>query len=310
MNRRHLLSLGAGVLAASAAPSRVPAQPATGSRATVVLVHGAWHGAWCWAPVVERLTADGHPVLAVDMPGHGVGARFPDGYLDVPQDLARLAAAPSPLTGLDLGAYRAHVTGLLRGLAGRGPVVLVGHSLGGVTLNAVGEASPELVRRLVYLTALMPVARPAAGAYFDHPTMATSRALPLFIGDPARTGAVRLNARSADRAFRAAAKAAFYGDVSDEAFAAAANLLTPDEPEAVFGGNAGVTAARWGRVPRTYIRCSEDAAIPLAAQDLFIAEADALVPDRRTTVRTLRSSHSPFLSMPDELSRVLIEAAA
>ena len=39
--------------------------------ARVVLVHGAWHGAWCWAPVVDLLRAEGVDVVAVDLPGHG-----------------------------------------------------------------------------------------------------------------------------------------------------------------------------------------------------------------------------------------------
>src|SRR6187431_2302863 len=39
--------------------------------ATVALVHGAWHGAWCWERVVERLDARQVPVVAIDLPGHG-----------------------------------------------------------------------------------------------------------------------------------------------------------------------------------------------------------------------------------------------
>lgn len=188
--------------------------------------------------------------------------------------------------------------------------MLVGHSLGGVTLNRVGETSPHLIRRLVNLTALMPVARAAAGDYFSGAEMATSKALPLFIGDPAKTGAIRLNARSNDPAFRAAASSAFYGDVTEQRFSSIVSLLTPDEPAAVFGARATVTAGRWGRLARTYVRCTEDQAIPVAAQDRFIAEADALVPRNPTTVETLAASHSPFASMPDALARLLQAAAS
>lgn len=323
MKRRGFLAIGTGAVAATLVGGGARAQTVpqvTGQQtpnagrlapATVVLVHGAWHGAWCWSPVVDRLSAAGIRSIAIDLPGHGPGAAFPEGYLDTPQDLTKLAAAPSPLAHLTAEAYREHVVAIVRGLTanGGGPVVLVGHSLGGVTLNGIGEAMPTLVRRLVYLAALSPVAKDAAGAYFSDPSMATSKALPLFIGDPAKTGAIRLNARSADRAFQMAAKAAFYGDVSDDRFAAVANLLTPDEPAAIFGAKANVTAANWGRVPRTYIRCTQDQALPIAAQDQFIAEADALVPASRYTVRTLDTSHSPFISAPAELARLLIEAA-
>ncbi len=44
--------------------------PPTGF-STIVLVHGAWHGAWCWDPVVERLRAEGISAVAIDLPGHG-----------------------------------------------------------------------------------------------------------------------------------------------------------------------------------------------------------------------------------------------
>jgi hypothetical protein len=105
-------------------------------------------------------------------------------------------------------------------------------------------------------------------------------------------------------------KAAFYADVSDEQFAAVVNLLTPDEPAAVFGASAKGTAERWGSLPRTYIRCVDDQAIPVAAQDLFIAEADALTPANPTKVETLTASHSPFISMPEELAALLASIAA
>lgn len=311
MQRRNLLTFGSTLLAATSVSPTVFARPSKARRAHVVFVHGAWHGGWCFTPVVEQLAARGFSSVAVDLPGHGVGAAFPAGYFETPQDLTKLTAAPSPLGTLTAEDFRLHVTKIVEGLIanGSGPVVLVGHSLGGVTLNRIGEMSPQLVRRLVYLTALNPVVKEAAGAYFGDPAMSTSKALPLFIGDPAKTGAIRFNHRSTDSAFKAAAKAAFYADVTDDQFAAVANLLTPDEPAAVFGGKAAVTAARWGRLPRTYIRCTNDQAIPIAAQDQFIAEADSLTPRNRYTVRTLNASHSPFISMPAQVAKLIEEAA-
>lgn len=313
MHRRKLLSAGSAILAAGfTAPSWAAKRAAARQKAaTVVLVHGAWHGAWCWAAVAARLAAAGVQSVAVDLPGHGTGAAFPAGYLDTPQDLVALASSPSPLAKLDIGAYRQHVMSIIDGLVanGSGPVVLIGHSLGGVTLNALGESSPQLIHRLVYLAALNPIAKDNAGAYFGDAAFAASKALPLFIGDPAKTGAIRFNNRSSDRAFRAAAKAAFYADFTDDQFAATAGLLTPDEPAAVFSGKASVSATKWGRIPRTYIRCTEDQAIPIAAQDQFIAEADTLTPGNRYEVRTLKSSHSPFVSMPGPLAKLIAEAA-
>jgi pimeloyl-ACP methyl ester carboxylesterase len=319
MQRRQLVTVGstllalAGLSACAANPATPHAQQSVKSKkATVVLVHGAWHGGWCWSDAAQRLAASGVHCVAIDLPGHAMGAAFPAGYFDVSQDLSRLSAAVSPLASLTVDDYRNHVAVVVDGLVanGSGPVVLIGHSLGGVTLNSLGETSPQLVRRLVYLTAVMPVAKASAEAYSGEPTFAASKLPPLFIGDPTKIGAIRLNHRSADPMMKTAIKTAFYADVADAKFAAVAQLLTPDEPAAVFGASATVTDGRWGRIARTYIRCAEDQAIPLAAQDQFITEADALTPANRTTVRTLRSSHSPFLSVPDELAQLINEAAS
>jgi pimeloyl-ACP methyl ester carboxylesterase len=86
---------------------------------TVVLVHGAWHGAWCWDKVVAELEAAGVPVAAVDL----------------------------PLTSLadDVAATRAAIE------AAGGPVVLCGHSYGGSVITEAGD-HPS-VAHLVYLCA-------------------------------------------------------------------------------------------------------------------------------------------------------------
>lgn len=138
----------------------------------------------------------------------------------------------------------------------------------------MAEANPGLVARLVSVAALAPV----AGACFGDPSAATSKAPPLFIGDAAVTRAIRFDHPLADPAFGTAAKAAFQGDMSDTAFEAVVNLLTPDAPAAVFGADAGVIAARWGSLPRTWIHRLDEQATPIAAQDRFIAEGDALRP--------------------------------
>ncbi|MEU8967459.1 hypothetical protein AB0C89_38030, partial [Streptomyces sp. NPDC048491] len=67
-----------------------------------------------------------------------------------------------------------------------------------------------------------------------------------------------------------------------------------------------VTPQRWGRVPRTFLRCADDRALPTAVQDLMIAEADRAVPANPFTVRTLPGSHSPFAARPRELAAALL----
>jgi pimeloyl-ACP methyl ester carboxylesterase len=94
--------------------------------ATVVLVHGAWHGAWCWDEVAARLRADGTPVVAVDSPSVTAGG---DMYDDARNLRDAIAAAG-------------------------GETVVVGHSYGGVVATE-GAAGARGVRHLIYLTAFM-----------------------------------------------------------------------------------------------------------------------------------------------------------
>ncbi|HSW06222.1 alpha/beta hydrolase [Aquabacterium sp.] len=311
MQRRDFVGRVTAATAGAALAACGDGQADTAAKPTFVFVHGAWHGGWCWSEVVRLLAEQGYPSVALDLPGHGLTARFPVAYLAQPQDTAALATQASPLAALTLTDYRDHALRVIRGLVGggSGPVILVGHSLGGATLSAVAEAEPALVRRLVYLTAFVPVALPTVLQYLLRPDFAGSEVPPLFVADPAAVGASRINHASADTAYVARARSAFYHDVSDEAFAAVAHLLTPDEPIQAFTTPVGATAARWGSVPRTFIRCTGDRAIPIAVQDKMIAEADALTPNNRFVQQTLTTSHSPFVSSPAPLVSALIAQA-
>lgn len=93
--------------------------------------------------------------------------------------------------------------------------------------------------------------------------------------------------------------------MSTEQYLRFATYLNPDLPMAVASDDARGTPQRWGSVPRTFIRMTEDRTVPLALQDRMIAEADAFTPGNRFEVHSLPSSHSPFASMPDRLAEVL-----
>jgi len=307
---RAVIGTAAGTSTLAAAGG-VRAQARRRDRPTFVFVHGAWHGGWCWSEVVRLLAERGYPAIALDLPGHGITARLPQAYLQQPQNPAALANEVSPLASLTLNDYRDHTLKILRGLAddNDGRVILVGHSLGGATLSAVGEAAPELVKRLVYLTAFVPVVFNNVLAYLQQPNFASSQVPPLFVADPAVVGCARINHHSADPAYVAADKSAFYGDVPTPAFQAIANLLTPDEPIQAFTTPAVVTPQRWGRLPRTFIRCTEDQAIPIVVQDQMISDADDFTPKNRFQQKTLHTSHSAFAAAPQALTDLLISLA-
>jgi pimeloyl-ACP methyl ester carboxylesterase len=274
----------------------------------VLLLHGAWHGSWCWEPVAAVLTAAGHPVLAIDLPGHGLDASLPDGYLA--QDLAVLARASSPIGRLSAVDISEAAVRLVRALhAAFGPVVVVAHSAAGVTLNHVGEAVPELLHRMVYLAALAPTPGRTVFDQFSAPEFAGSLVSGLMVADPAATGALRINWHSADAEYRSTARQCFYADVPDALADAAIRQLTPDSPVRVYSDAVPLTAEKWGSVPRTWIRCTQDRAVPIAAQDANIALLDAAFPRHSFDKITLDTSHSPFLSASEQLAAGLVEAA-
>ncbi|WP_217908942.1 alpha/beta fold hydrolase [Vreelandella maris] len=100
-----------------------------------VLLHGAWHGGWCWKRVMETLAASGHRVLTPTLPGLGARANLmsQDITLDTfIQDLVDL------IEGEDLH-----------------DVILVGHSFGGIGITGAAERIPSRIRHLVYLDAMI-----------------------------------------------------------------------------------------------------------------------------------------------------------
>jgi pimeloyl-ACP methyl ester carboxylesterase len=101
-----------------------------------VLVHGAWHGSWCWKRVRQRLTAKGHQVFTPTLTGLGERVHL----------LSR---------DVSLDTYIADVVNLLIWEDLR-DIVLVGHSYGGTVVRHVADQLPDRVRSLVYLDAFVP----------------------------------------------------------------------------------------------------------------------------------------------------------
>ncbi len=101
---------------------------------THVLVHGAWHGGWCWAAVQNQLSFQGDRSFAVDLPGHGQDET----------DRARIT-------------YNTYVNSVVRFIEERNlrDVILSGHSLGGLTVSGVTAAIPRRIKRAVFVTAFV-----------------------------------------------------------------------------------------------------------------------------------------------------------
>ncbi|MBZ4319906.1 alpha/beta hydrolase [Streptomyces sp. SCA2-4] len=269
-----------------------------------VLVHGAWHGSWQWAATQRALAGLGAASVAVDLPGHGFDAPLPSGYL-LP-GRPGLATERSGLADLTMDDCADAVLDVLRRVRRYGRVVLVAHSAGGGPASLAAERAPELVDRLVYLSAFVPAGRPRFSDYIGAPENAAARGQGLHLGDSRALGALRIDPLSPDPAYVEELRLAYYHDVPAARFDRWRSALSPDLPLAVTATPVPVTAARWGRIPRTFLRLSDDRALPAAVQDLMIAEADRALPGEPFTVRTLPGGHSPFAARPGELARVLV----
>ena len=237
--------------------------------ATFILIHGAWHGGWCWERLAPLLTAAGHRVLAPDLPGMGADTR---------------ALGEDPL-----GEWADFVAGLAEGA--EGPVILVGHSRGGLVISEAAERAPQSIDRLVYLTAfLLPSGQSLSDMAGRHPEVGPGPAIRP-AEDPSRLG-LDLEA----------ARPIFYGLCAPEDAQAAAERLTP-EPLAALTRPLALTAERFGRVPRAYIECTQDRAISLQMQREMQAELPC------DPVVTLEADHSPFYSAAPALAAALLEMA-
>jgi pimeloyl-ACP methyl ester carboxylesterase len=271
-SRRQLLRAaavaGAGTGLAVAKPRRRHASARFGGApAHFVLVHGAWHGAWCWYRMMALLEAAGQRVTALDLPGGGIDT--------------------TPPASTTLQSLADRVIAFLDTLTE--PVILVGHSAGGPVISTVAEARPQAIAKLVYLTAYlltdgMPQILAAAE---DTETLVTAH----IVLHP--DGTLELDP--------AGRREALYGDCRAADVALAQSLLKPvgigplAEPVRV--------GAAFESVRRFYVACSRDRGISPAEQRRMYER----LPCER--VFELKSDHSPFLSHPTALARVLAKIA-
>jgi pimeloyl-ACP methyl ester carboxylesterase len=132
MDRRSFLATGALAAAGSAA---APAIGRAAASKTFVLVHGAWHGGWCWSKVSSILRTRGHTVVTPTQTGLGERAHLISKSIDLDMFVTDIA---NVLKYEDLN-----------------DVILVGHSFGGNAISGVADRMRDRIRQLVYLDAVM-----------------------------------------------------------------------------------------------------------------------------------------------------------
>lgn len=321
LSRRTMLAstaAGTALLAGSLAgctraqpPS--PAQPVDSP--TFVLVGGNSEPSFFWTPVVRALSLAGLRSHPVELPGHGLEAPFSLDYQS-PQDGRALAAERPDLGELHLTDFADRIVEVVDQVRRHGPVVLVGHSLGGAGITLAANAAADRIDHLVYVSAICCTARKSALEYITGPENADSLALPDSLppndlGDPAKSGVTYTNWRTRDREYLDAYRRAAIAEATDAQFLAMLNFCNqPMENAAASLEDARGQVASWGTIPRSFVRLTADRVIDVKAQDRMIADADELTPDNRFQVHDLEASHQGITLAAPELAAILQQIAS
>ena len=237
---------------------------------TVVLVHGAWLGAWCWARVAPALIERGLRVVAVDLPGHGADT---GAMTDLHGDAARVVET---LDRLDE------------------PGVLVGHSYGGAVVTEAG--SHPLVERLVFIAAMVL----DTGESCSAAAVSESRVDEIsFEGRPSLSeGFIRTSGDAVALEPKIAADYLFH-DCDGATVTWALDRLTPHRLGSLQQSPRSIA---WRTKPSTYAVCANDLVVHPDLQQIFAK--------RCTSSVQWSTGHLPFLSRPDLVVELLMQQAA
>ncbi len=278
LNRREVIA-GTGALGLSASISShasAKKQPETlelKQREIFVLVHGAWHGGWCWRDVRTQLEAQGHRVFTPTLTGLA--------------DRAHLLSAD---IGLD--THMKDITSLID-YYDLSDIILVGHSYGGMVITGVADARKDRISKIVYLDAALPK---------NGETMITQ--------GPERNQTIIEQTRKAltelapDGIGMAAIPPEFLGIPKDHpSYDWVAEKLTPhplktwlDPIMLKNGGSLGLK--------RSYIHCTAPA-LPNSSFPYHAAQVQA---DDSWVYYELATGHDAMVTAPDEIVRILTAA--
>ncbi|MFC2970122.1 alpha/beta fold hydrolase [Acidimangrovimonas pyrenivorans] len=202
----------------------------------IILVHGAWSDGRTWEAVAPLLTAAGHDVTAVTLPGHGADGKAPG--------------------EVGMADYAAHVAGIA---AEGAPALLVGHSMGGMVISAAADLAPEAVRKLVYVAALLPR---SGQSLLDLIKTQQTRGVADAVRPADQPGAtVLVPEQAADALFQ---------DATPEQRAQAMTRFVP-QPNKGQTDRVDLTEARFGSLPRAYVFCTEDRTVTYPLQQAMEA---------------------------------------
>jgi pimeloyl-ACP methyl ester carboxylesterase len=243
--------------------------------ANFVLVHGAWHGGWCWQRVIATLCAAGHRAHAVTLTGLGERAHLLSPTITLETHIADVAAA--------IEMEEMH------------DVVLAVHSYAGMIGTAIADRMGDRLRHLVYVDAVVP----KPGESWSSTHARTTR--------EARLAAAQA---SPDHAFPAPDPAVF--GLADDDCAWVQRRQTP-HPGHTYEAPLHFDAKRVSAVPRTFVNCTQPALATIDGIRLRMADPSfwdgAWVGGAGARVIELQTGHDPMISAPEPLSRILLDCA-
>ncbi len=238
--------------------------------ADFLLVHGAWHGAWCWRRVLPLMAQAGHRVHAVTLTGVGERAHLLSPAIDLETHISDV-----------MGAMDAEEMD---------SVVLVVHSYAGMLGTAVADRRPERLQHLVYLDAVLP--RPGESWSSTHASATRNARIAAAQADPLHS-------------FPPPDPSVFGLGAEDHAWVQRRQTPHPGKP---YTQVLDFDPQRVASVPRTFINCTQPplATIDISRQRMVDAKfwEGAWLPG--SSVVEMATGHDPMVSDPQGLARILL----
>lgn len=235
-----------------------------------VLIHGAWHGSWAWFKIADLLKSKGHSVTLIDLPGHGIDQQN-TGTVTLADCQNKIVTALDTINE---------------------PVILVGHSMGGIAISMAAEARPNKISKLIYLAAFL---LSNSQSVMDIAGQDTNSEVLKNLIPNGQTGTMDLN--------RDNLQTMFYGNSDSQDVELARALIRP-EALGLFVTPLTLTASNYGTVRKYYIETLQDKAITPPVQEIMMASA------RIEKAYKINTDHSPFFSKPNELLAIFQQIAA
>jgi pimeloyl-ACP methyl ester carboxylesterase len=234
---------------------------------TFILIHGAWHGSWCWENTADLLQNLGHKVYTIDLPSHHTNQ--------------------ADFTKINLNSYVQYVTHFIKGISEK--VTLVGHSMAGVIISQVAEDNSDKIDKLVYVSAFVPDHR---GSLIQEEKKAIRPSVALEVLIDEENNKIKITQSKKLREL-------FYNMCSAQQSHQAISHLQ-DQPLQPFLDHVSLSETKFGKVDKIYIECLQDNAI-------YIDDQRRMHQKLNCQVISLESDHSPFFSCPEKLVKILAE---